>query len=78
MKLEVRLFASLTKFLPSGAKGKSAIVELEESVTVDTLAEKLGFGDIACVVMVNDQQAHRGSTLNEGDVVSFFPPIAGG
>ena len=78
MKVEVKLFSTLTKYLPPGAKGKKAVVELENKATVDALAEKLGFADVSCVMMLNDEQVHRAAKLKEGDVVSFFPPLAGG
>jgi len=78
LKIEVKLFSTLTKYLPPGSQGKKAIVEIEDGATVDDLAEKLGFGDVSCVMMVNNRQVHRAAALKEGDMVSFFPPIAGG
>jgi molybdopterin converting factor small subunit len=38
----------------------------------------LGIGNLGAVILINDQEAHRGKQLNDGDVVSFFPPLAGG
>ena len=78
MKVEVKLFSTLAKYLPPGSKGKKAVVELKSKATVDDLAEKLGFGDVSCVMMVNDEQVHRAAVLKDGDVVSAFPPLAGG
>ena len=40
--------------------------------------ERLGIADEPCVVMLNDEQHHRGAELHEGDTVTFLPPIAGG
>lgn len=78
MQVHVKLFGPLREHLPLGAKGGRAVIELPEGATVDTLAEQMGFGDLSCVVMVNDEQVHRGMTLHAGDHVSVFPPLAGG
>ncbi|HIE52477.1 MAG TPA: MoaD/ThiS family protein [Armatimonadetes bacterium] len=78
MNVEVRMFASLIQYLPPGAKGKRARVQVPAGATVQDLAEHLGLGEVPCVVMVNGEQAHWQVRLSEGDVVSFFPPIAGG
>jgi len=78
MQINVKLFGPLREHLPPDAKGGRAVIELPEGATVDTLAEQMGFGDLSCVIMVNDEQVHRGMALNEGDHVSVFPPLAGG
>ena len=32
----------------------------------------------ACIVLINGTQANRRSKLNDGDVVTFLSPVAGG
>jgi molybdopterin converting factor small subunit len=53
-------------------------VEVPEGATVQDVANLLGIGNLGAVILINDQEAHRGKQLNDGDVVSFFPPLAGG
>jgi molybdopterin converting factor small subunit len=78
MKVEVWLFSTLKKYLPPNAKGKKAVVELPEGATLADLADHLGLHEEAIVPTVNDEQAHWGLKLKDGDRVSFFPPLAGG
>lgn len=79
MKSEVRLFAQLSEYLPANAKGKRAIVEVPNASSVRDIVRYLGIPeDVAGVILVNGQQAGLDTMLRESDVVSLFPPIAGG
>jgi molybdopterin converting factor small subunit len=79
VKVEVRLFATLAAYLPAGSRGGAAIVELPEGTTVAHLARRLGIpDDLALVALVNDREAPLERALQPGDVVTLFPPLAGG
>ena len=79
MKVEVRLFANLAKLLPPGSQNKRATITVKKGTTIDELLEKLNLpSNITNVVMVNGANKSRETQLEEGDVVSVFPPIAGG
>ncbi len=78
MRVEVRMFAALARYLPPGSVGKRAVVELPPGATVDDLARTLGLGDAPASILVNAEARYRLTVLREGDVVSFFPPLAGG
>ena len=79
MKVEVRLFANLAKLLPPGSQNKRATMTVKKGTTIDELLEKLKLpSKITNVVMVNGVSKSRESQLEEGDVISVFPPIAGG
>jgi molybdopterin converting factor small subunit len=78
MQVTIKLYGTLSEYLPAGAKGRRAAVELPEGATVDDLAEALGFGEVSCVFMRGSEQVHRAQKLEDGDTVSAFPPIAGG
>ena len=79
MKVEVRLFANLAKLLPPGSQNKRATVTVKKGTTVNELMEKLNIPPkITNVIMVNGEHKKRETALEEGDIVSIFPPIAGG
>jgi crossover junction endodeoxyribonuclease RuvC len=78
MRVEVRLYGPLKSYLPDGAVGQRADLELHDGATVGDLLSMLGMSDIRCIVAVNDELAERSRRLNDNDVVSIFPPIAGG
>ena len=79
MKVEVRLFANLAKLLPPGSQNKRATITIKKGATIEQLMEKMNIPPkITNVVMVNGVHKKRETELEEGDVVSMFPPIAGG
>ena len=79
MKVEVRMFANLAKLLPPGSQNKRATITIKKGTTVDELLERLKVPEkITNIVMVNGVQGSKEAELKEGDVVSIFPPIAGG
>lgn len=78
MKVKVKLFGPLREKLPPEKRRMPIEVEVADNATVQDVAEILGIGDVGAVILVNDQETHRGKRLNDGDEVSFFPPLAGG
>ena len=79
MKVEIRLFANLAKLLPPGSQKKRAAMTVRKGATVSDLLDKLDVPEkITNIVMVNGVHKNRDTELQEGDVVSVFPPIAGG
>lgn len=84
MKITLKLFASLTDYLPADAR-RSNIVELDVSEGASILQVIEPFGlpmKLVHLVLVNghyinpEDRATR--TLVEGDVLAIWPPIAGG
>ncbi len=80
MEVEVRLFANLRSKLPPGSEAGRCALELPEGCT---LAELLARLDIplpsAQMILINgepDRDLRR--ALRAGDIVSIFPPLAGG
>ncbi len=78
MRIKVKLFGPLKDRLPPEKRQLPIEVEIAEGGTVQDVAEQLGISDIGFIVLINDQEGHRNKRLMEGDVVSFFPPLAGG
>lgn len=84
MKITLKLFASLTDYLPPEAR-RSNIVELEvePSASILQIIEPFGLPmKLVHLVLVNGhyiQPADRAARcLQDGDVLAIWPPIAGG
>lgn len=79
MRVEVRLFATLRKYLPTKEIGEPSFVELDGQAKVSDLLARLGIppGE-AFVVMVNGRRQDLGWTLKDGDRIGIFPPVGGG
>jgi molybdopterin synthase sulfur carrier subunit len=79
VRIEVRLFATLARYLPKDAQTGSARLDVAEGSSVSDVADALGIpADISRIILVNDQDADESQRLGEGDVVTLFPPLAGG
>lgn len=79
MRVEVRLFATLAAFLPSDGRDGTAELEVPEGSTVTDVATRLGIPhDLARVVLVNGRDVGAEARLTPRDVVTIFPPLAGG
>jgi len=81
MRIELRLFATLRRYLPPGSEKGKVLLDLPEGLTVEGLVQKLGIPPgMAELTVVNGQALQQGlqKVLRDGDVVSLFPPIAGG
>jgi molybdopterin synthase sulfur carrier subunit len=80
MKIEVRLFASLTRYTPdrTGSLGKF-IMEIAEGTTIIDILRRLEVPlDKVRVIFLNGLHAAGEEVLKEGDRVGVFPPVAGG
>jgi molybdopterin converting factor small subunit len=82
MEITVKLYGVLRRHRPAGIDGAPHhpfTVSLPERATVDDLRAliNLGNGHITAVA-VNGASAEMTTVLHNSDVVSFFPPAAGG
>jgi sulfur carrier protein ThiS len=74
MQLEIRLFATLQKFLPNVEK-----LKLDDNCTVFELLEKIGINSSeVAITLVNGRHVELEQRLHDGERVAIFPPIAGG
>lgn len=79
MKVEVRLFATLVSFLPAHGCDGAAELEIPEGSSVAEITRRLGIpSDLARVVLVNGRDVGADAVLAARDVVTIFPPLAGG
>jgi sulfur-carrier protein len=84
MNITLKLFASLTDYLPPEAR-RSNIVELDVSpdASIMQIVEPYGLPPkLVHLVLVNghyiNPEDRNKRTLVEGDVLAIWPPIAGG
>jgi molybdopterin synthase sulfur carrier subunit len=74
MQLEIKLFASLQKFMTNVEK-----VEVDANCTVLELLEKIGIkSSEVAITLVNGRHVQLEQRLHDGETVAIFPPIAGG
>ncbi len=79
MKIEVALYATLSKYLPPDAQNRKAVIEVRDGATVREALSHLGVPqDLANILLTNGRQASEETVLKDGDALSVFPPLAGG
>ena len=79
MKIEVRLFATLAAHLPDESDGRSGALEVADGSTVADAVRLLGIpDDMPFIAMIDGRDAALDRPLGDGDVLSLFPPLAGG
>jgi molybdopterin converting factor small subunit len=77
--VEVRLFATFREYLPLGSDTFSCRMDLAGGATAADIIAGLGLPDqIPKIILVNGTHATEQHVLHDGDVISIFPPIAGG
>ena len=84
MKITFKLFASLTDYLPAGARHSNIVVlDVAADAPISAIIEPFGLPPkLVHLVLVNGSyiqpEARLTHTLKEGDVLAIWPPIAGG
>jgi molybdopterin synthase sulfur carrier subunit len=83
MRVQFKLFATLSDYLPQPRQSNSVELEVAPQTTIQALIEQYKLPPQMChLVLVNGlyiSPADRATTtLNEGDVLAIWPPIAGG
>ena len=78
MRVEVRAFATLRPFLPQGTR-HAAVFDLPDGSTIRDMMCFLGVPtEMTVLALLNGQEAEPNHALHGGDVVTLFPPLAGG
>jgi molybdopterin converting factor small subunit len=79
MEIEVKLFATLRDYLPPGSSRFSCRLEIAEAASVEEVLNRLAIPeDTPKIILLNGIHAGKDHPLKEGDVLSVFPPVAGG
>jgi molybdopterin converting factor small subunit len=79
VKVAVHLTATLRVYLPAGTLGDGVVLDVPEGTTVDQVVHSLRIpAELERLTVVNGRDAAPDQLLAEGDVLSVFPPLAGG
>ena len=78
MRIEVRLYATLRRYVPSAAEGVLAVDVPEGSKAADVIANVGVNADEVHILMVNGVSSPLDQVLAEGDRLGLFPPVGGG
>ena len=83
MKITVKLYALLDRYLPAGASDNQVEIEVAEGATPVSVVKGLNLPVEHChLVLINGvylEPSERDSrTLGENDVLAIWPPVAGG
>jgi molybdopterin converting factor small subunit len=80
MRIELKLYASLGKYMPQvPLEKKSGCLEIQEGTTIKALLEELKVPlETVKLIFVNGVHAKDDDVLKEGDRLVVFPPVAGG
>lgn len=79
MKLTLRVYATLCRYVPGAVAGVPLAIELGDGATVADLIECMKIPDREVkAVFVNGRTQPPDRVLLPGDEVGIFPPIGGG
>ncbi len=79
MEIELRLFSTFREYLPEGADRFSCRKNVPGEMMVSKIAEEMKLPvDIPKIFVVNGNVVTGDYAVHDGDVVSIFPPVAGG
>ena len=83
MKIQLKLYASLGKYLPPNAKKNVLVVEAQNMTTVGDLLREYSVPNEMChLVLVNGVFVPPGErdrlAFKDGDTLAVWPPVAGG
>jgi sulfur carrier protein ThiS len=80
MKVEVKLYASLARYLPDGSgRHVPIILDIEKDTSINQILEHLRVPlKSVKLIFLNGIHATGDETLNEGDRLGIFPPVGGG
>jgi molybdopterin converting factor small subunit len=79
VRVEVHLTATLRAYLPAGTAGDHVVLDVPSGATVDQVVHSLRIpSELERLTVVNGRDAAPDQPLSEGDVLSLFPPLAGG
>lgn len=79
MEVDVRVFATLRRYLPELEIGEPRTLEVPEGTTLDDIRKELDLPEEEVkVYMRNNRQAQPEDLAEDGDRITFIPAVAGG
>ena len=79
MKIEIRLFASLARFMPDKSIKKPYAMTVQEGATIASVFQALHVPeDSVKLIFLNGIHAASDQVLKEGDTLGVFPALGGG
>ena len=79
MQIQVALYANLDRFLPPGASGRKAALDVPEGSTIADVIRRLAIPpEMMALTFVNGTQASHDTVLRAGDLLEVFAPLTGG
>jgi molybdopterin converting factor small subunit len=79
MQITINLYATLRRYQPGLSRGESLSLDVQPGATVRKVMIELGIpGRSAVGALVNGDPRKLDHVLSDGDVLSLFPPVAGG
>lgn len=83
MKITIKLFALLDKYLPDGAHKNQVDITVADDATVMDVIRSINLPQEHChLVLVNGvyiaPSERKTRVLNEGEALAIWPPVAGG
>lgn len=83
MQVTLKLFASLSEFLPAGHHNNQIALDVPEGITVSALLDQYHLPPkLVHLVLINGAYVEPGDrptkTLVQNDVLAVWPPVAGG
>jgi sulfur carrier protein ThiS len=83
MRITIKLYAMLSRYLPPGAERNVGQLEVPEHASVGSVIEQLHLPkELVHLVLVNGvyvrPEQHGTTPLNDSDSLAIWPPVAGG
>ncbi|MFO8037084.1 MAG: MoaD/ThiS family protein [Anaerolineales bacterium] len=79
MRIELRVFATLRRYLPELGIGEPKVLDIPEGTTLGEIQHQLGLPeDEVKVIMCNFRQAKPEDLAQDGDRITYIPAVAGG
>lgn len=79
IKVKVKLYATLRKYLPGTEIGEAVEFEISEGTTINELLDKIGVENKEIkITLINGVKKDLEYILKDGDLLVVFPPVGGG